>query len=402
MDKYKIGIFIDAFYPMVDGVITVVDNLARSLKDRFDITIFTIKPSSMAEENITFPYKVVRAKSHSLGSLDYDLPMPAFDKEFKKELKNSKLDLVYCHSPTYMAKAAIKYAKKHHIPSLCHLHSQYKRDILSATHSNLMTSIVLKVFLKNFNRCDYAIAVNEYTRTLFKNEYKLKPPITVVQNATDMTPVLDVESACKLVNEKYNFSSDEKIFLYVGRLNKLKNIDFILESLQILKKDFQNFKFLLVGCGNDEKHFKEKTKTLGLEDYVVFAGKIVDKELLKAIYARSDLFLFPSKYDTDGLVKFEAASQGTPSLLIENTGAASSIIDNETGYISKDDKNLFAKRILDALSDEKLYQKISQNVRTKLYRTWEKSADEIYNIIASMIEENKKQRRKKNEQKNRI
>ena len=147
---------------------------------------------------------------------------------------------------------------------------------------------------------------------------------------------------------------------------------------------------------------QEKTKTLGLEDYVVFAGKIVDKELLKAIYARSDLFLFPSKYDTDGLVKFEAASQGTPSVLIENTGAASSIIDNETGYISKDDKNLFAKRILDALSDEKLYQKISQNVRTKLYRSWEKSADEIYNIIASMIEENKKQRRKKNEQKNRI
>lgn len=394
MDKYKIGIFIDAFYPMVDGVITVVDNLARTLKDRLDITVFTVKMSGEAEDTIEHPYKVVRSKSRPLGSLDYDLPMPFFDKNFKKELKNSKLDLVYCHSPTYMAGAGLKYAKKHHIPSLCHLHSQYKYDIYKVAHSKLITKIVLKSFLKNFNKCDYAIAVNEYTRALFKNEYKLKPSITVVQNATDMTPVLDTEKACRIVNEKFGFSPDEKIFLYVGRLNKLKNIDFILESLQILKNDFQNFKFLIVGCGNDEEHFKEKTKELGLDDYVVFAGKIIDKELLKNIYARSDLFLFPSKYDTDGLVKFEAASQGTPTVLLENTGAASAIVNNETGYISKDDKNMYAKRILDALTDKELYSKISANARTKLYRTWENSADEIYNIIVSMIEQNKKAKEK--------
>ena len=274
------------------------------------------------------------------------------------------------------------------------MHSQYKYDIYKVAHSKLITKIVLKSFLKNFNKFDYAIAVNEYTRTLFKNEYKLKPSITVVQNATDMTPVLDTEKACRIVNEKFGFSPDEKIFLYVGRLNKLKNIDFILESLQILKNDFQNFKFLIVGCGNDEEHFKEKTKELGLDDYVVFAGKIIDKELLKNIYARSDLFLFPSKYDTDGLVKFEAASQGTPTVLLENTGAASAIVDNETGYISKDDKNMYAKRILDALTDKELYSKISANARTKLYRTWDNSADEIYNIIVSMIEQNKKAKEK--------
>lgn len=394
MDKYKIGIFIDAFYPMVDGVITVVDNLARMLKDRLDITVFTVKMSGETEDTIEHPYKVVRSKSRPLGSLDYDLPMPFFDKKFKKELKNSKLDLVYCHSPTYMAGAAIKYAKKHHIPALCHLHSQYKRDIYNATHSKLLTKILLKTFLKNFNKCDFAIAVNEYTRDLFKNDYKLKPPITVVHNATDMTPVSDSEKACKVVNEKFKLSPGEKILLYVGRLNKLKNIDFILESLQVLKNDFQNFKMLIVGCGNDEEYFKKKAMELGLEKFVIFTGKITDKELLKAIYARSDLFLFPSKYDTDGIVKIEAASQGTPTVFLDSTGAASGIIDNETGYISKDDKNLYAKRILDALTDEELYSKISKNVRTELYRTWDKSADEIYNIIVTMIEQNKKAKEK--------
>ncbi len=390
MNKYKVGIFLDTFYPMVDGVITVVDNLARKLNDRLDITVFTIKPSGKAVDTINHPYKVVRCKACPIMSLDYDLPMPSFDRKFKKELKNSQLDLVYCHSPAFMAGAGIKYAKKHHKPALCHLHSQYRRDIYNATHSKLLTKIFLKIFLKNFNKCNAAIAVNEYTRDLFKNDYKLRTPITVVHNATDMLPVSNDEQANSIINKKFNLTPEEKILLYVGRLNKLKNIDFTLEALNILKNNFQNFKMLIVGTGNDEEHFKKKVNELGLNNYVIFTGKIADKELLKSIYARSDLFLFPSKYDTDGLVKIEAASQGTPTVFIENTGAAAGIIDNETGYISKDDKTLFAKRILEALSDKELYKKISDNVRTELYRTWEKSAEEIYEIIVKMIEENKK------------
>ncbi len=389
MEKYKIGIFIDAFYPMIDGVITVVDNIAKSLIDKLDVTVFTISPYGKQKDTINHPYKVVRCKSFPLPNLDYDIPMPNFDKQFKRELKLQNLDLVYCHSPVYMASQAIKYAKKHKIPVLAHLHSQYKRDIYRATHSKLLTNIVLKIFLKNFNKCDCAIAVNEFTANLFKNEYHLKVPIKIIYNATDMLPVEDKKSAFNLINERYSLKPEEKVLLYVGRINKLKNIDLILESLQILIQKMSNVKLLLVGNGNDEDYFRKKIQDLKIENNVIFAGKITDRKLLQCIYSRADLFLFPSHYDTDGLVKIEAASQGTPTVFVENTGASSSIKDNLTGFIAKNDKFSYSNKIFEVLQNKDLYDKASKNIQTMLYRTWQDSASEIYDIIVKMIESNK-------------
>ena len=111
----------------------------------------------------------------------------------------------------------------------------------------------------------------------------------------------------------------------------------------------------------------------------------MDKEKLKKIYARADLFLFPSQYDTDGLVKMEAAAQKTPTVFVEGTGAASSIIDKETGYISNSTPEGFAETVYQAITDEELYNKISQNVFEKVYRTWDKSAKEVYDLIVEKI-----------------
>ena len=140
------------------------------------------------------------------------------------------------------------------------------------------------------------------------------------------------------------------------------------------------------------KYYKNLVKKLDLTQNVIFTGKIFDKELLKALYARADLFLFPSKYDTDGLVKFEAAAQKTPTVFLENTGAASSILDNETGFISKDNPKDFAERIYTAITNENLYHHVSEKVFSELYRTWEDSAEEVRDLIFELL--NKKRSEK--------
>ena len=385
MKKYKVGIFIDAFYPMIDGVISVVDNLAKHLSDKLDITIFTIKPSGNKEDTTVHPYKVVRCKSKSVIYLDYDLATPKLDRAFRKTLKESNLDLIYYHSPFTLASIATKYAKKHHIPCICHLHSQYKRDVQRATHNKVLTNIILKIFMKNFNRADLAIAVNEFTEKLYKEEYKLKVPVKVVYNATSMMPCSDTAKAREIVNQRFGLKDDEKLFLYVGRINKLKNIDLILDSLPLIEEKYQNFKMLFVGDGKNFDYFQQKASHLNLENKVIFAGKILDNELLTNIYCRSDLFLFPSQYDTDGIVKIEAASQHTPTVFIENTGASSAITDNENGFIAKNNPQDYAYKILLALTDEELYNRVCENAYSTLYRTWQESADEIYKIIIDTI-----------------
>ncbi len=389
MEKYKLGIVIDAFYPMIDGVISVVDNLAKYLSKKLDVTIFTLKPTGKKQDNIIHPYKVERCKAIPVPFLDYDMATPSLDKTFTKKFKEFSPDVIYFHSPSSLASFATKYAKKHNVPCICHLHSQYKRDIQRATHNKLLTNLILKLFMKNFNRANLAIAVNEFTRDLYINEYHLKVPVKVVYNATNMLPCQDEAKAREIVNKKFALKDDEKLLLFVGRINKLKNLDIILKSLPLLREKYSNFKMLFVGSGKNEEFFKKMAKKLKIEDKVIFAGKIMDKDLLTNIYSRSDLFLFPSQYDTDGIVRIEAASQHTPTVFVENTGASSAIIDGQTGFIAKNNPQSFAEKTLLALTDEQLYHQVSQNVFTKLYRTWEDSASEIYKIIIDIIKRGK-------------
>lgn len=387
MERFNVGIFIDTFYPMVDGVIQVVNNVATLLQEKCNITVFTIKPANKnKQDNREYNYNVVRCKSKNVFFFDYDMPVPRLDKKFIKTLNDSKLDIVYLHSPMAIGKCAVRYAKKHNIPIISHLHSQYKRDFYKSTHSRLLTKILLKNIMNVFNKSDCAIAVNEFTRDLFTKEYGLTCPTRVIYNATDMMPVNDEKQAREEINKDYNLTDDEKIFTFVGRINKLKNLSFIFESLVCLKKKMTNFKFLLVGSGNDMDHFKKMVKTLNLEENVIFAGRIMGKDKLEKIYSRSDLLLFSSFYDTDGLIRFEAGAQGTPTVLVEGMGPASSIVDNETGFVSKNDPQSFADKIYTAMTDEELYKKVSKNARTKVYRTWkDKSANEIFELLKEFI-----------------
>ena len=111
MDKLKIGLFIDTFFPMIDGVVMVVDNYARRLCKFANVTVFAPAIPNKNFDDSSLPYKVVRAKSFPLFFIDYSLPLPDLDNNFKEELKNNKLDIVHIHSPFTIGKVGIKYAK---------------------------------------------------------------------------------------------------------------------------------------------------------------------------------------------------------------------------------------------------------------------------------------------------
>ena len=94
-EKLTIGLFIDTYYPMIDGVVTVVDNYAKRLTKYGNVIVFVPKYPGEDYDDSKFPYKVVRCKSLRFPIIDYGLPIPRFDRNFKKELKKYKLDIVH-------------------------------------------------------------------------------------------------------------------------------------------------------------------------------------------------------------------------------------------------------------------------------------------------------------------
>jgi 1,2-diacylglycerol 3-alpha-glucosyltransferase len=375
-NRLKIGLFIDTFFPMIDGVVVAVDNFAKYLSNYADVVVFCPKGKTNYDDG-KFPYKVIRSKAINVKFYDYTLGLPQLDSKFKKQLENSNLDIVHINSPFMLGKIGVKYAKKHNIPVVATMHSQFKRDFQRAVKNPLIVNILLKKTMSVFNKCDICYGVNEDIRKLFVDEYGLKTKSAVQSNGTDMVPINNVDESNNYINKKYSLKSDDIVFLFVGRINLLKNILFLVESLKIVKKRL-NFKMIFVGQGPDEKILRQKIKELSLEDNIIMTGKIVDRNEMAKIYCRADLFLFPSLYDASSLVQIEAASQKTPTIFIEGAKTAGTIKNDINGIIAKNNIEDYADKIIKIMTDKNYYDKISEGAYRDLYITWEMCSKQLY------------------------
>ena len=388
-NKLTIGIFNDSFYPMIDGVYMVVDNYARRLLKYANVIVFVPDYKGNSYDDSIFPYKIVRCKSLKVLFQDYVLPIPNLDSKFKKELEKYKLDIVHIHSPFAIGKIGLKYAKKHHIPCVATMHSQFKKDFIKAFKSEYIATKLTNKFIKTYNECDMCWAVNSEVARIFHEEYHYKYFPKVMNNATEMKLVSDTEKAHDFINKKHNLNKDDIVFLFVGRINTLKNIFFIVDSLNLLKvkKPDLKWKMLFVGSGQDEEKLKKKISELNLDKEIIMCGKITDRKELAYYYNRAHLMLFPSKYDSSSIVQIEAASQKTPTIFLENTATAETVTNNVNGYLSKDSIKAYSDKIIEILENEKLYNEIKENAYRDLYKSWDSMIDDAYYLYKDLIEE---------------
>lgn len=384
--KITIGLFIDTYFPMIDGVIMVVDNYAKRLANYANVIVFAPECYGQKYDDSKLNYKVIRCKSLKIPIIDYSLPIPKLDRKFLKEIRNVKLDIVHIHSPFMLGKLGINYAKKNKIPAIGTMHSQYKQDFIRAVKFKLFANLLTKIATKQYNRCDECWAVNKEVARIFYEEYGYKKLPEVMNNATDMKLIDNYDQAKELINKKHSIMPEEKVFLFVGRINKLKNVYFIVNSLKILKYKYNfKFKMLFVGEGQDEEGLKKAIINNDLEKDVIMVGKVTDRELLSSYYARADLFLFPSLYDASSIVQIEAASQKTPTLFIENAVTAADIENSKNGYTAEKDEEKFAKKIIEIMNDEILYKKVCENAYKEIYINWDDKVKSVYNAYLESI-----------------
>lgn len=383
----KIGLFIDTFYPMVDGVVKVVDNYARELSKTDEVIVFC--PRTDKKKMPDVPYKIVQCPCIPMPGTDYGAPMPFFSRSFKRELDRSGLDIVHIHSPFTVGKEGVKYARKHKIPVIATIHSQYDRDLKKGVGMGIRYKISLAFLMKTFNSVDKCYAVNQKTGEHFIEELGLKTPCAVLRNASELQPVESKKAAYKLVNETFSLKENEKVYLYVGRIDFIKNLEFLVESLSILKQNGRPFKMLFVGDGHDGQALADLVEAKGLTDDVVFCGRINDKDLLSAIYARARLLLFPSLYDANSLVQLEASGQNTPAVFIKGSITSSTTIDNVNAFWSEDDPTAFAQKIMEIEDDKELYSSVAKGAKRDLYLTWSKAVAFARKTYLKHIEEYK-------------
>lgn len=365
--RIKVAFFMDDFWPSINGVNVVMDNCARYLNKHCDVVI--VVPYTDKKYEDIFPYKVIRVKGIKERIMGYTWAIPQLDFKAQKQIKDEHFDLIHIHSPFIMGRFGVVFARKNHIPVVGTIHTQFDYELDRVHLKGICKQIPMNWVMKTFNLCDKCFTVNEAIKDIFI-KHGVTNEISIIPNATELVTSKNINEDKTYINEKYNLNENDNILLFVGRINIVKNILFLLDSLKALSEKNINFKMLFVGQIDDKKIFYKKIKDLQLEKNIILCGKIYDRKLLSKIYVRAELLLFPSHYDTSSLVQVEAASQYTPTVFIENSPTASAIKNDYNGFITARDKESYANKIAEVLNNKRLLKKVSKNCFQSLYIRW--------------------------------
>ena len=373
---------LDCYYPKFDGPTNVITNYGKSLKKvkNAEVDVYVPRFPKYKDDQ---PFKVVRVKS--VRSADgYYQGMPGIDGKLKKTLKENKYDVIHIHSPFTMGRFFARYGKKHGIPTVFTFHTKFKEDFVRILHAKPLVGFMMRYIMTTINACDHVLTVSDGAAEVLRS-YGYKKEITVIRNGTDLVYPANAAELAAQVEEKHALAGQKNVFLSVGRIVENKRLDLVLDALKIVKDRGVDFRFLVVGDGSYKEKLENKAKDLALADRVIFTGKVMDRALLSGYYLRSDLFMFPSTFDTASLAPIEAAALKLPSLMTRGCSTAEIVTENRNGFLAGDTAESWADEICRIVTDENLLTQAKENCYREVYRTWDDVCGEVYDFYEKAI-----------------
>ncbi|BDU49981.1 glycosyltransferase family 4 protein [Haliovirga abyssi] len=350
----RIGIFTDTYKPNINGVVTSIEIKKREL-EKLGHKVYIIAPTEPNYEEID--PDIIRLKSFKLVfQPEYRLTYPP-KLETLKRIEVLNLDIIHAETPFSLGLLGAYIAKKTGKPLVHTYHTLFPEYVhylkLPKTGTKKMAESISAIYC---NACNYIISPSNQVKEKLL-EYGVKRNISVIPTGID---VCKFKNSKKIgIRKKLNIKEEEKVLIFVGRLGEEKNIDFLLDSLKLLKEKDDNIKLMLVGDGPYREKLKNRCKELNIEENVVFAG-YVQRENIAEYYRESDIFVFSSLTETQGLVVLEAMATGIPVVAVKASGVEDMVENGVSGFLTSLDEKEFVEKIDLILNDEELYKEISK------------------------------------------
>ena len=357
MKQLNVCLMNDSFAPVIDGVTNCVLNYAETINRKFGSVTVCTPSYPGAEDKYDFP--VIRYPSFDMTKLfGYRAGFP-LDKRTLRELIQHPIILTY--------------------------HSKFDVDIRQDIKSKAIQEQAISAILANIEACDEVWTVShgaaQSLRALgYQGDY------IVMENGVDLPRGVVSREALRQIDQEYHLRRDVPVLLFVGRLVWYKGIRTILDGLKLLKAQEVPFQMLFVGSGMDEVAIRHYAASCGLTDCCQFVPAVSDREKLRAFYSRGDLFLFPSTYDTNGLVVREAAACGTASLTLRDSCAAEGITHLRNGLIIDNTPEALAAETAHLLETKDAPWLLGQRAMDELYLSWEDSISRAYRRYETVID----------------
>ena len=375
-EKLNVCLMNDSFPPIIDGVANAVINYANIINDQLGKASVVTPLYPGIEDD--YPFDVVRYRSLPITEklCGYRMGYP-FSSSALDRLESDEYDIIHSHCPFASTMMARVLREKSHIPIVMTYHTKFDIDIRRDIKNEILANQVIKIIAENISACDEVWTVSrgagENLRSLgYEGEY------VVMENGVDFPKGrASAEDAAELRNY-YGIPNDVTLFMFVGRLLWYKGFRLIFDALKIIDRKGLDYRMMIVGDGLDRDEIEAYAVELGIIDKCVFTGSVSDREDLRVHYTAGDLFIFPSEYDTNGIVVREAAACGVASMLIKGSCASEGITDGHTGILTEASPEDIAKNMEFAISHRNEIHAFGENAMNEIYVSWEDAVNRAY------------------------
>ena len=351
----KIAIVTEGYKPFINGVIVSIELFVKWFR-KMGHEVYIFAPS-YPDFNKDEEY-VIRLKSvPSIVQKNIRIPLPTYIK-MDKLFSKLGFDIVHIQHPIIFSQVVKRLVKKYNIPLVFTHHSFYENySHYIPLPQKFIKKMAIKLSIDFSNSCDLVISPTEAVKRILEHR-GVKTPIEVIPTGIDFD-VFDKASG-NSIREKYQISKNSKILLYIGRMSKEKNLDLLIDSFSLTATEFKDVYLMLVGDGPERKKLEKRVRNMNLYDRVLFIDSQPYNEIPN-FYKASDLFLFPSKKDTQALVLLEALTCSIPVVAVKSMSVKELNIDEKAGLLSSNSPVEFSNKVKKLLTDKSIYNKFSKN-----------------------------------------
>ncbi len=244
---------------------------------------------------------------------------------------------------------------------------------------------IKKIFIFLFGRqivknAKYVVGLSNSESLQYKRYGVGESKIVTIPNGVEIIKSFVSKKEIRLFKNRWNIPNGNKVIGYLGRINKAKGTDLLVDIFfKIKKKIGMPISLIIVGPDGGIKDLVlQKIKKYGLENDVVLTGLLEDRDK-KIAYKSMDIFVLPSRDEPFGNVVFEAISNNVPVAVSNGVGVGNDI-DNVVG-LQENSKMNMVDCIVKLLDNRHLYKKFRSQMKYFLKDyTWKEVTNKFVKI----------------------
>jgi glycosyltransferase involved in cell wall biosynthesis len=296
--------------------------------------------------------------------------------KIKKIIKAENPDIINIHTPVPgIGDIAALAAKGKPIVVTYHAGSMRKHKIFVDICIWLYEHFFMQCLLK---RAVKIACPSDFVRLNFLGKF--------IYKSVTITPAVDT-SVFKLRPER---KTQYPSILFVAGLNRAdqhKGLQYLLEAMSELRKKISNIHLIVVGEGGMRSEYEQRVKNLGLEEAVVFTGRLSGEKLAEQ-YQCAHFFVLPTLNESFSMVILEAMASGLPVVSTNVGGVPTLVSNNETGFlVEAGDGPAVTQKILELIENSQLAADFGNKGRNKVLAgfDWGRRAEKYHEIFLQIL-----------------